>query len=156
MKIDADLETLRVVTGVDNFYADAHHMWHFSTPIDKADPAHFRVEGFYWMDLKRVWYESEVVVGADPLSFRGLGAGDAFWCDQRYLYASGNRIDDVPVADIDQFQPCGDSAYARCKDRIYHEDKWMPEAGAASFEVNAKYSHRAQDNQRSYLFAHSA
>ena len=156
LKIDADLETLRVMTGADNFYADAHHVWHFSTLIDKADPAHFRVEGFYWMDLERVWYESEVVVGADPLSFRRLCGGDVFWCDQRYLYALGNRIDDVPMADIDQFQPYGNSAYARYKDRIYYEDKWMPEADAASFEVNAKHSHRAHDSQRSYLFAYSA
>ena len=156
LKIDVDLETLRAMTGVDDFYADAHHVWHFSTRIDKADPAHFRVEGFYWMDLERVWYESEVVVGADPLSFRRLGADGAFWCARRYLYASGNCIDDVPIADIDQFQPYGDSAYARYKDRIYYGYKWMPEANAASFEVNAKYSHRAQDSQRSYLFAHSA
>lgn len=155
LKIDADLKTLRVIEGAENFYADAFHVWDFSSLIDNADPAHFRVDGCFSMDLKQLWYESRVVVGVDPVSFRWLGTGGVFWSDKRHLYALDNRIDDVCIADIDQFKPYGDSQYARYKDRVYHGNEWILGADAGSFEVDAKHPHRARDRHRSYLLAQS-
>lgn len=126
---DADPDTFTVLDF--NLARDDKHVWKADTVIVGADPATAKVVNphWTWKDRNRVYYQSEVLEGADPVTFRHLGQG--FYADATHVYWCTTELAD---ADVKTFETFGDVPYARDRSHVWSGPTILRHVDAQSFQ----------------------
>jgi hypothetical protein len=139
--------------------ADAQSFGVLRRTVDERGPC-AGMRANYARDRKHVYYQAQVIVGADPKTYAFID--DNYARDDQAIYAFGRRLStrvgsfqvlgdgyatdgvlhfyqDV-VLEGDGFELLGSGAqagygYARTSSRVYRHGRWLAEADAKSFEV---------------------
>jgi hypothetical protein len=110
----------------DEFYgADRSHVFYESKMIPGADPASFRplADYEYGEDRKAVFYQGEKLKGADPASFRTL-----LWPDETPSPTPGSAYPKRPPG-------AKFSVYATDARHVWEQGRVMPDFDAATFAL---------------------
>ena len=115
-----------------NVAKDKNHFWYYHTIVAGVDPATVQVikDGPVFKDLDSVHYQLEPIVGADPSSFKHLGA--VYYADRSRVYWGP---DPIPDADPASFKVLGDSFVATDKFSAYRSGKPLPVFDVATLEL---------------------
>lgn len=111
---------------------DAQRVWYRDEIQPKVDAATVeRIEGGpVFKDKNSVFYQYEVIAGADPASFKHIGS--AYYADSKRVYWC---LTPIPGADPSNFTVIGDSFIAKDSSRIYRSGEPLPGYDVSSFEL---------------------
>jgi hypothetical protein len=115
-----------------NLAKDDKHVWKWDAVIEEADAATAEVVNphWTWKDRNRVYYQSRVMEGADPQTFRHLG--QAFYADAENVFWGTNLL---PDADVNTFETFGDVPYARDHANVWSGTTVLRNVDAKSFQM---------------------
>ncbi|KEZ04261.1 hypothetical protein GQ57_20265 [Burkholderia sp. MSh2] len=118
------------------YFRDGGALWHYDSNLARlvrmpSSAAHaLRLAGPFCTDGFSVWWEAQVLEGADPATFRAIGFSYAI--DRNNVWFQADRIDG---ADLDSFQNLAGSIYARDGTCVYAYGKVIPDALPDSLRV---------------------
>lgn len=129
----ADSATFKMLNA--GWYEDQNHIYFLKKRVFQvfqgADSKTFSImkaaclEGcqcydYYAKDKSQVYYDGQVIVGADPATFMILGNGDLAK-DKNGIYSNGEKNETLSQADISSFQMVGDgNIFAKDKNIVYN------------------------------------
>jgi hypothetical protein len=141
---DADPHTFSVIDS--NLAKDERHVWRHDHVIADADPPLAVVvnPNFVWKDRNRVYYQTQVMAGADPATFRHLNQG--YYRDATHVYWCTSVLTD---ADVESFLKVGDVPYARDRSHVWSADRVLHDVDATTFQL--LHNHVFKDAKRVYV-----
>ncbi|MCU0749955.1 MAG: DKNYY domain-containing protein, partial [Akkermansiaceae bacterium] len=129
---DADPASFELLGG--ELARDHKRVWYRDEIQHGVDAATIeRIEGgpvTAYKDKNSVFYQYDAIAGADPASFKHIGAG--YYADNKRVYWGPTP---VPGADPSDFTVMGDSFIAKDSSRIYRSGEPLPGYDVASFEL---------------------
>ena len=117
----ASFEYLKCGAEPSGFVRDAAGVYRHGVRLEQVDPARFVVlsTSGYGHDGEHVVFETRIVEGADPRTFKVLN--DSLAKDAAHIYRDGLRI--LPEANARRFELLGDWRFARDDRHVYFLDR---------------------------------
>lgn len=122
----ADATTFRHI--VDSYYGDQTTVYYGTATelktLAEADPATLRFvgagsSGVYYVDNERVYFDNNVVVGAEPGSFEQLK--EDYFQDDQHVFKNGELVEQADRVSFTLLE----APYARDRYRVYYNDHFI-------------------------------
>lgn len=137
----ADGATFEVM---ETFAKDKRRAYYYGRPLAGADMASWAIlDSPYSRDQHAVFFGSEIIPGADPLTFERLPLGDRWARDSKAVYYADKALPGVDVSTFAQL----DYEYAKDAHQVFYGSERVIGADAKTFKV---VDGKAFDHQRSF------
>lgn len=154
--VNADPDSFHVLNWDDFFSKDRNNVYFGRKPVSSIDITTFEVLGaYYGKDKEHVYYEGDVIAGADPKSFSVFAESKQYGKDNKNVYYQKEIFQEV--VDVESFVLIDVLAFAaKDKYKVYsllYPKKILEEADPETFKfINYTY---AKDKTNVYNFLYS-